>query len=624
MKYVISFPDPVYGYIRATEIEKTIIDLPEFQRLKRIKQLGLASVVFPGALYTRFEHCLGTMHIANLFFQRFEEEFDEKYQQKLRLAGLLHDIGHSPFSHTFEIAFKRLKNIGPARFKDHESNTRFIVSNLGKRKNIQDLLKQSGIKEKPIQFFKDIGNIATGKKEQLNKKDKFLSSIISGEIDADRIDYLLRDGLHTGVNFIGFDILQILENISMNKKKDKLIIGKQGEYRAFHERIAISLGEAVLTSRYHHYTFLVNHPRNIAANLMIIKALEDSLKNFRKKVNQIEYTKTFDKFFFEYDDNDFLNFIYQHGSENAKNIIDSYKDGKLFRNACDLKANALHPKTKLCLEIINQKPSIIDDIEEDINKIMYPCKIYLYNTSVKGIPKNLRVRIVNHDEFLYDESEIAAGLMTEMLGSLSLYFYCDESENIQKCKNLIKKNWNDIEVIIIDKINKERCKNPFQLDFLILFINGFYEFIRKKFANDNLPINEMIRYITRIYSMVKWIQINYNKKTGNRFGHSNYRFNQNYGFIYSPELFEDLMKLASIRLIKIIIEKKERSIYDFGAQRGKLPFDYIDKRTHNYYRLYVLEDGKKYCRYIRNFYPDYFKFISDNLNYLYNNFYIKF
>jgi HD superfamily phosphohydrolase len=71
MDFNISFPDPVYGRIRATEFERYIIDLPEFQRLKRIKQLGVAHVIFPGAIHTRFEHCVGTMHVADLIFQRF-------------------------------------------------------------------------------------------------------------------------------------------------------------------------------------------------------------------------------------------------------------------------------------------------------------------------------------------------------------------------------------------------------------------------------------------------------------------------------------------------------------------------------------------------------------------------
>lgn len=617
----MSFPDPLYGYVRATELEKSIIDLPEFQRLKRIKQLGVANVVFPGALHTRFEHCLGTMHVANLIFERFKNEFDEKDKQKIRLAGLLHDIGHAPFSHTFEIALNRFENIGKPRFTNHEMNTRFIVSNLGKRKKIKKKLKNTNIGEDSISFFKTIGNISTGKKELLNNKDKFLSSIISGEIDADRVDYLFRDSLHTGVNFIGFNLLQLLENISMNEAENKLIIGKQGKYRAFHERISIALGEAILTSRYHHYTYLVNHPRNIAANLMVIKALSIALNNCNKNNTHKEQTKELDNFFFKYDDNDFLNFITKHGDEKAKKLILKYKQGKILYPSLDLKSNALNPQIQFCLQIINDKPSIIGGIEKRINHVIKPNQIYLYHSSVKGIPKNLRLRILGEDRFLYDESRIASGLITEILGSQSLFFFCDNKDQYQQCVKNIRKNWLTIEKLIVERIEKEQIKKPFRLDFLLIIIREFYLFLRLKYKIDNKIENENIRYITRLYEIVKWIQMNYQKRNETNNFPLNYDFDDFYGFTYSPNLFEDIMKLASIRYIKIIMDEKERPVNDFGIINIDECYDYLMRRNHFYYRIRMAKFGLERCKEITKKYLDFVTFVRENCNYIYTDIY---
>jgi len=338
MKFEMSFPDPLYGHIRVTHLERIIIDLPEFQRLKRIKQLGVASIVFSGAQHTRFEHCLGTMHISDLIYERIKADFDEEDHQKVRIAGLLHDVGHAPFSHTFELALKMM-NLNIKFF--HEENTKKICEkiSLSKKKDEMSQFITGDLNS----YFKTIGKIATGDKEGLSSKDKFLSSIISGEIDADRIDYLLRDSLHTGVHFIGFKLSLLLESISRNEERFELIIGKQGEYRAFHERMAIAIAEAFLISRYHHYEYIVNHPRNISANLIFVKAFENSLIRLKNK-DPVLYDIELNRFFNECDDQDLINFIYKHGDQQAIDLINNYKNGMILKHIFDLKSFALLPK----------------------------------------------------------------------------------------------------------------------------------------------------------------------------------------------------------------------------------------------------------------------------------------
>ena len=96
--------DPVHGYIEVTPTERAIIDTPQFQRLRRVKQLSAAHLTYPGAEHTRFQHSLGVMHLSGEIARRLQdvELIDQEDASKIRIAGLLHDIGHGPFSHLFE------------------------------------------------------------------------------------------------------------------------------------------------------------------------------------------------------------------------------------------------------------------------------------------------------------------------------------------------------------------------------------------------------------------------------------------------------------------------------------------------------------------------------------------
>src|SRR6188768_2065749 len=124
MKFVGEITDPIHKFIRFTELEKKIIDSNVFQRLRRIRQLAGAHLVYPGAQHSRFEHSLGTMHVAGFAGETLIAKgyLDEDKVQKLRLAALLHDIGHGPFSHLFEEVLELRRRIS------HENVGKQIIS----------------------------------------------------------------------------------------------------------------------------------------------------------------------------------------------------------------------------------------------------------------------------------------------------------------------------------------------------------------------------------------------------------------------------------------------------------------------------------------------------------------
>lgn len=191
--------DPVHNYIHIHQsIIKDLIDTPEFQRLRRIKQLGTTAFTFPGAEHSRFTHCTGvfeiTQTICNNFVQNYQSSTpnDGLWNDENRLtalcAALLHDIGHGAFSHVFEDIFDT----------DHEQVTRNIITSDSTK--INQILKQVDSK-----FPAEVASVIAH-----THHNQQIVQMISSQIDADRMDYLLRDAYFTGTNYGLFDLTRIL------------------------------------------------------------------------------------------------------------------------------------------------------------------------------------------------------------------------------------------------------------------------------------------------------------------------------------------------------------------------------------------------------------------------------
>lgn len=184
------FKDPVHRYIHVRD--KVIWDLvgtAEFQRLRRVKQLGTTNLTFHGAEHSRFNHSLGVYEIVRRILENFRDqpEWDPSERLVCLCAALLHDLGHGPFSHSFEKVFNL----------DHEEFTRAII--LGNTE-VNAVLRR--VDES---FPQDVADV-------INKTyaNKLVVSLISSQIDADRMDYLQRDAYFTGVSYGYFDMERIL------------------------------------------------------------------------------------------------------------------------------------------------------------------------------------------------------------------------------------------------------------------------------------------------------------------------------------------------------------------------------------------------------------------------------
>jgi uncharacterized protein len=244
MKYVGEITDPVHKCIQVTELERELIDAPVFQRLRRIKQLAGAHLVYPSAQHSRFEHSMGAMHVAGLAGDRLfslNELADHDLVQQLRVASLLHDIGHGPFSHLSEEVMMLRSN------KDHEQIGKEIIL----RTEISDILSTHGFSPKQI------SDLSTGQ-----SNSKFMNEIIAGSLSSDLMDYLPRDSLFTGAEYGRIDYNRIINSFTITDGRSIAL-----------QRSSLYSFESMLISRYEMFKAVYFHKTVRAAEVMLLHSI---------------------------------------------------------------------------------------------------------------------------------------------------------------------------------------------------------------------------------------------------------------------------------------------------------------------------------------------------------------
>lgn len=236
------FKDPVHRYIHVRDkVIWDLIETKEFQRLRRIRQLGTTFFTFHGAEHSRFNHSLGVYEIVRRIVDdvfRGRPEWNEDERLLSLCAALLHDVGHGPFSHSFEKVFHL----------DHEVFTQEII--LGNTE-INKVLSKVG-----ADFPKKVAEVIAK-----TYKNKQVISLISSQIDADRMDYLQRDAFYTGVQYGHFDMERILR--VMRPREDQVVIKYSGMHAV----------EDYIMSRYQMYWQVYFHPVTRSAEVILSKIL---------------------------------------------------------------------------------------------------------------------------------------------------------------------------------------------------------------------------------------------------------------------------------------------------------------------------------------------------------------
>ena len=269
--------DPLYGYIELNDAEQDIVDSPEMQRLRRIRQLGLSNLVYPGGTHTRFQHSLGVMHLAGKFAESLN--LKEERKKELRIAGLMHDSGHGPFSHASEV-------VAEQKGLSHEE--------LSCRK---------------VRKLEDKIPADTDRIEKIIHGELEIGQAVAGEIDADRMDYLQRDAYFSGVEHGNIDAETIIRLAEIDSR------------RLVFDHKAVQALEGLLTARFHMIKSVYTHHASQIAE----KMLQRSLENYVEQGNSVERMMKLD----DYEAHSQL----MNSKRTAKNLYSRIKDRKLYKRA---------------------------------------------------------------------------------------------------------------------------------------------------------------------------------------------------------------------------------------------------------------------------------------------------
>jgi uncharacterized protein len=383
--------DTIHGIIDLDDLQNELIAQPELQRLTWVSQLSFTKLVFPGANHSRLEHSIGCSHLAGKIATQLELTKDEK--RTVIAAGLLHDIGHPPLSHILE-------KFSPV---SHEQVASRIITgheklHLPSAGQIPTILESHGINPEKI------ANIVTGK----NKS--YLGNIISGDIDADRLDYLLRDAYYTGVSHGNIGIERIIKMLKI--KDGKICVLEKG----------VRSVEEMLVARMQMYPAVYWHHAARIAGSMLAKATSPV-------IDHIPYFSSLNDF-------EFIEKLRTLGPF-QKETIERLLNRKLYKRA--FVATPIEIKKYPKIESLLQTPK---ELEEKISSSLSIDKNHIIVDTRSSTQKlePLNIPVIRKDNSIIDIKEIStlAGAIYKKESLQPLFSVYTPLENREKVHDFIK------------------------------------------------------------------------------------------------------------------------------------------------------------------------------------------
>lgn len=300
--------DPIHGSIALSPLEVQICDSLEYQRLRAIKQLGFSEFSFPGATHNRFLHSIGVSHLAGIAFDTIFKNYpfrDFKTKNSLRqcvkLAALVHDIGHGPLSHTTEVVMPQLTELNIKLYKEQNRNQK-------RQANHEDYTVAFVTESEIANIIKAYGefepeHVAALVDSEILVQDDFfivdsvdfrpiLSQLVSSELDVDRMDYLLRDAYFCGTNYGNIELSWLIANLTYTQVKDKLNLAIN--------RRALYTFDDFLLSRHHMHLMVYFHHKAIIYEEMLTRYLESPDCKFKLPAQLDKYIKCTDYSLYEH------------------------------------------------------------------------------------------------------------------------------------------------------------------------------------------------------------------------------------------------------------------------------------------------------------------------------------
>jgi HD superfamily phosphohydrolase len=325
-RYWGEIKDPVHGYVYITEAEKQLIDSYPVQRLHRLRQLAGSEFVYSGANHTRFEHSIGVMYLAGKLTenQNLSQLLSEDEIQIVRMASLLHDVGHGPFSHVFEHLLVKFLN------KTHEDMTRWIIQ----KSELRDIISGLGYDADAI------GKLAVG---ELRRRGKaFLDQIIQSAVDVDKLDFVVRDTYHTGAEYGYVDVFRLIYMLDVLGENLAVDVG------------ALSALESFVLARLESFRSIYFHRVGRAAQIMLATAMEEA----KDELGLVEFDSPEDYLAL----NDYTVWTMLKECKKSRGIMENLERRKLLKCAYD---RTFHVREKMVPSIFS-----VDEVRDQMrNKI---------------------------------------------------------------------------------------------------------------------------------------------------------------------------------------------------------------------------------------------------------------
>lgn len=313
--------DPVHGFIYRDSHERELIDTKVFQRLRSLHQLALAYLVYPGATHTRFDHSLGAFHVAGGLAKALVQSDSDK--RLVRLAALLHDIGHGPFSHVAEPILKKHSSpsvlAGKEESKIHEMiSAKIILENEELKRHLSDSEREN------------IVGLLAG-----TFGDTYLHEMVSGPIDADKQDYLLRDSHFTGVKYGIYDQERLRNTLLVHEENDERVL-------------AISIDglhtlEQFVLAKYYMTTQVYRHRIRLITDQMIERGIslgiEEDKIGWLKALYRYDGTNEFVREYVTWGDDRLMSEVLHQNGSLIKDMFDRLRERRLFKCILDVNTN---------------------------------------------------------------------------------------------------------------------------------------------------------------------------------------------------------------------------------------------------------------------------------------------
>ncbi len=520
LNWVQTIPDPIWREIPITEVERKIIQTTAFYRLRGIKQLGFAYLAYPGARHTRFEHSLGVMHTTDMLLKMMRKseenpiEVSSTDRQILRLAALLHDIGHPPFSHAMENLFtyypdlvelfqqdlpKPLKDFTVERKIDkkqlykHEFFTEYIICTDDDIKRIlsdwlEDVLGEI-YAPKELEFQvnsmieKIIAKLAVGKEVSLDIVPRKLAtliplfrSIMSGDIDADKIDYLMRDNHYCGLPY----------SHDPDALRDQLMVDKKGNLKI--DRGALLFVQSLLLARYRLITEVHHEQWDVFATSRAIELLHKLLIHEKKVGLRLVEIVT------QWNDSKLLDYLLGNQNANFQQILTTAYP---LTELAQLDFLETHPSIRACIEILSNPAGNhhIPELQKELRDLTGNKSLIVHVRKVK-LPE-FSMKLIDGGELLGDA--ILRGISEESVAGLKLVVYGRGQLNVD-WDALLQSKKEFLPCAACTKEQRQECIGNLEMNqkrLLAELVVQRYREIVRECAHDKVTVIDFLMFVMK-------------------------------------------------------------------------------------------------------------------------------